>query len=223
MDNRKNWTSRQDLLRKTLASKPRFDEAIALFLEQHAAVHTAQISNPNTWSLHDEVLTELTRDQINMIPATGQNSIAWLLWHITRIEDMTINTLTMDQAQVWNKDWSIRLGYQSPDCGAGMNDEEVTAFSAAIIPEVLLEYRAAVGQQTRLSVSKLTAAQSREIVPDTVVQRLVEEGSISAQANWLYEFYTHRTRAFFLTRTATSHNFIHLNEAGRVAKKLCKR
>ena len=222
MDNRKKWTSRQDLLRKALASKPRFDEAIALFLEQHAAVHTAQISNPNIWSLHDEVLTELSSEQIQLIPATGQNSIAWLLWHITRIEDMTINTFTMDQAQVWNKDWSNRLGYPSPDCGAGMNDEEVAAFSAAIIPEVLLEYRAAVGQQTRRSVSKLTAAQSREIVPDTVVHRLVGEGSISAQAHWLYEFYTHRTHAFFLTRTATSHNFVHLNEASRVAKKLFK-
>ncbi len=223
MDNRKNWTSRQDLLRKALASKPRFVEAIALFHEQHAAVHTAQISNPHAWSLHDEVLTGLSGEQIQTIPAAGQNSIAWLLWHITRIEDMTINTLTMDQAQVWNKEWSNRLGYKSPDCGAGMNDDEVATFSAAIIPEVLLEYRAAVGLQTRLSIDKLTVTQSREIVPDPIVQRLVEEGSINANANWLYEFYTHRTRAFFLTRTATSHNFIHLNEAGRVAKKLFKR
>jgi hypothetical protein len=61
---------------------------------------------------------------------------------------------------------------------------------------------------------------AKEIVATNTVQKLVDEGSISPKANWLFEYYTKRARAFFMTRTATSHNFIHLNEAGRIAKKL---
>jgi hypothetical protein len=38
----------------------------------------------------------------------------------------------------------------------------------------------------------------------------------------LFEYYLNRTKGFFLTRTATSHNFIHLNEAGRIRVKLLK-
>jgi hypothetical protein len=220
MDARKNWTQNQDQLRKALISKAHFDEAIGLFLCQHAAVHTAQISGNSGWSLHDEVLTGLDEDVIRKVPRPGQNSIAWLLWHITRIEDMTIHTLTFGQPQVWNSTWAERLAFSAPDCGASMNEAEVADFSARICVPALMEYRAAVGASTRRSVSGLNAAQAKEIVPTLTVQRLVDEGSIGPKANWLFEYYTNRTRAFFLTRTATSHNFIHLNEVGRIALKL---
>ncbi len=91
MDNRKLWTQHQDQLRKALSSKAHFAEAQGLFLTQHAAVHTAEISGID-WSVHDEALAGLTEAQLRWVPRPGQNSIAWLLWHITRIEDMTINS-----------------------------------------------------------------------------------------------------------------------------------
>jgi len=223
MDARKNWTQRQDQLRKALTSKTHFDEAIELFLSQHAAVHTAQISGNSVWSLHDEVLAGLNDESLRRVPRPGQNSIAWLLWHITRIEDMTIHTLTFEQPQVWNLTWAERLTFPLPDCGASMDELEVANFSERICVSALIEYRAAVGASTRRSVSSLSAVQAKEIVPTPTVRKLVDEGSISPKANWLFEYYTNRTRAFFLTRTATSHNFIHLNEVGRVARKLASR
>jgi hypothetical protein len=220
MDHRKNWTQKQDLLRKTLSSKARFDEAIQLFLSQHAAVHSSAISGGENWSLHDEVLANLSEELIKRVPRPGQNSIAWLLWHITRIEDMTINTLSMNQAQVWNIEWAAQLGYALPDCGASMDETDVADFSSRIIVGSLLDYRAAVGLRTRSNALILNAGQAKEIVPTLEVKKLVDEGSINSRANWLFEYYTNRTRGFFLTRTATSHNFIHLNEAGRFAAKL---
>lgn len=222
MDNRKNWTKNQDLLRKTLASRSRFDEAVQVFLDQHSAVHSAAISGEKGWSLHDEVITGLDEEIIRKVPKVGENSIAWLLWHITRIEDMTINTLTMSQDQVLNAEWAKKLEYSSPDCGAGMDDVDVANLSKNINIKALLEYRAAVGQRTRESVLRLNSEKVREIVPETIVQKLVGDGSINDRADWLHQFYLGRSRGFFLTRTATSHNFIHLNEAGRTAKKLKK-
>jgi hypothetical protein len=59
-------------------------------------------------------------------------------------------------------------------------------------------------------------------VPASAVQQFVEEGSISEKGLWLFEYYLNRTKGFFLTRTATSHNFIHLNEAGRARTILAK-
>ena len=222
MDRRKDWTQRQDQLRKLLASKTHFDEAIVLFLSQHAAVHTARVSGAVGWSLPDEVLAGLSEAQIKRIPHPGQNSIAWLLWHITRIEDMTINTLAVGQPQVWSQAWAAHLAYPLPDCGASMEMADVEEFSAQICAPVLIEYRAAVGERTRQVIGSLSALRAREIVPTSTVQQLVDEGSIGSRANWLFEYYTRRTRAFFLTRTATSHNFIHLNEAGRVAARFVK-
>lgn len=220
MDARKNWTESQDRLRKALSSRVHFDEALELFLSQHAAVHTAEISGGVGWSLQDEVLNGLSDETIKRVPRPGQNSIAWLLWHVTRIEDMTINLLVFEQPEVWDSSWAARLVFPSPDCGASMDESEVAGFSAQICVPALVEYRAVVGARTRRSVPDLDAARAKEIVPIPTVKKLVEAGSISPKANWLFEYYTNRTRAFFLTRTATSHNFIHLNEAGRIAKKL---
>ncbi len=222
MDYRKIWTQQQDQLRKLLSAKAHFDEAMQLFMAQHTNVHCAEISNGQFWSLQDEVLAGLTEEQIRAILRPGTNSIAWLLWHITRIEDMTINVLVLEQSQVLDADWAARLGIPFRDCGASMDDAEVADFSAKVVVRALVEYRAAVGCRTREGVQRLSAKQVKTPVPTATVQKLVNEGSISAKGHWLFEYYLNRTKSFFLTRTATSHNFIHLNEAGRIRAKLVR-
>jgi hypothetical protein len=220
MDYRKTWTQQQDQLRKLLSAKAHFEEAMVLFLRQHAAVHTAEISGGQCWSLQDEVLAGLTDEQFRTRLKPGSNSIAWLLWHTTRIEDMTINVLVLEQPQVLDADWAARLEIPFRDCGASMEEAEVADFSAKVAVRALVEYRAAVGRRTREGVRYLSAEQMKTPVPATAVQTFVDEGSISANGHWLFDYYLHRTKGFFLTRTATSHNFIHLNEAGRIRAKL---
>jgi hypothetical protein len=229
VDNRKNWTAQQNELRLLLASKAHFEQAIHLFLQQHAAVHSAHLSQADEaagapcWSLADEVLAGMTDQQIKSVPHSGQNSIAWLLWHITRIEDLSINFLVLEQPQVLMSPgaaWLARLGLQSPDVGASMDEVEVLRLSAQICVPALKEYRDAVGRSTRAGVPQLQAAQLKQVVPGAAIQQLRDEGSISRKGEWLAEYYTGRTKGFFLTRTATSHNYIHLNEAGRVRAKI---
>ena len=221
MDNRKNWTSQQDQLRQLLNSKAHFEQAIQLFLQQHAAVHTTQVSGSNCWSLADEVLDGLTDQQIKTVPRPGLNSIAWLLWHIARIEDLSINFLVLAQTQVlMSSNWLARLSLPSPDVGASMDAAEVAALSAQVCVPALKEYRDEVGRCARAGVLRLQAAQLKMVVPEAAIQQLRDEGSISRKGEWLAEYYTGRTWGFFLTRTATSHNFIHLNEAGRARAKL---
>lgn len=217
---RKNWLEKEDQLRGMLAGKTRFSEGISLFLAQHASVHSAEAGEYTPWSLHDEILQGLNDKLICTVPRPGLNSIAWILWHITRIEDMTINLLTMEQEQVWNNTWASQMGYSSPNCGASMDIEEVSGLSLQICVPTLLAYRLAVARRTRESVTHLSYEKSKEIITEPLVRQLQENGSISPKATWLYEYYLKRTRGFFLIRTATSHNFHHLNEAMRIKNKL---
>ncbi len=221
MDPRKQWTQRQAQLRKLLSAKTSFEEAILLFMQQHAAVHTAKVSGGNGWSLSDEALAGLTDEQIKTVPRPGANSIAWLLWHAARIEDITITFLVLGRPQILvQADWAARLGLPLRDVGAGMIEAEVEKFSARVSVTALKAYRAAVGRSTRFGVGLLEPSQLKEIAPASAIQQLVDEGSISAKAPWLAKFYSNRPKAFFLTRTATSHNFLHLNQAFRLAAKL---
>jgi hypothetical protein len=223
MDNRKEWTSRQTELRRIISSAAHFEDAIQLFLQQHAATHTAKISGGQDLSVENEALAGLSDEQIRTCPRPGKNSIAWLLWHAARIEDITMNALVLEQPQILDSgDWAPRLGTSLRDVGSGMDKAGVTRFSAQVSVQALKDYRAAVGVSTQNGIPRLAAAQFKEIVPAARVQTLVEDGSISREALWLAEFYSNRPKSFFLTRTATSHNFQHISEAGRFATSFRK-
>jgi hypothetical protein len=223
MDYRKNWTAQQTQLRALLSARAHFAEGIQLFLQQHAAVHTTEISGGQAWSLQDEVLAGLSEAQMRACPRPGLNSIVWLLWHTARIEDITLSFLVLEQPQVrLAPAWSDRLGISLMDVGAGMDAAEVASFSARISIPGLLAYRAAVGCSTRAGIPRLLPEQLKDVVPASAIDRLKLEGSISPKAAWLGEYYCGRPKSFFLTRI-TSHNYIHLNEAGRVPGLLKKK
>lgn len=223
MDNRKNWTQQQDQLRKRLSAKAHFEEAIQLFKQQFSAVHTASVSPGKSWSLEDEVLAGLTDSQVKAVPRPGENSIVWLLWHTARIEDMTMSCLVFEQSQViQDPAWKERLALSSWDCGASMDEDEVARFSAQVSVQGLRDYRTAVGRNTLRGIARLCTEQIKEVVSADAIQQFRREGSISDKGSWLADYYTGRTKGFFLTRTATSHNFIHLNEAGRIRASIVK-
>jgi hypothetical protein len=221
MDPRKEWTQRQTLLRKLLSGKENFTEGMRLFLEQHAAAHSAAISGGQGWSLQDETLAGLSDDQVRVCPRKG-NSIAWLLWHTARIEDVTLNFLVLGRPQVFvREDWPQRLGAPVREVGNAMDREALERFSAQVCVPALIEYRAAVGRSARAGIAALQPAQLKEIVPSLTVQCLVEDGSIPAEIDWLARFYSERPKGFFLTRI-TSHNFLHIQEAYRLSRQLLR-
>ena len=91
--NRKSWNERQKDLRQALSRPEEHPQAINLFLTQHAMVHSAEMSRSGLFSFEDEVWEGLSADQLRRIPPRQEHSIAWLVWHITRIEDITMNLL----------------------------------------------------------------------------------------------------------------------------------
>ena len=221
MDPRKLWTQQQTQLRKLLSTRENFAEGIRLFLQQHAAAHSIEISGGEGWSLQDEALAGLRDDQIRFCPRKG-NSIAWLLWHTARIEDVTLNFLVLGRPQVFvREDWPSRLGTPLREVGNAMDAAGLTRFSAQVCVGALKEYRAAVGRSVRAGMLNLQPAQLREIVPAITVQCLVEDGSIPPEIDWLARFYSERPKSFFLTRI-TSHNFLHIQEAYRLHAQLLR-
>src|SRR3954467_11766621 len=71
----------------------------------------------------------LTEEQLASRPDPDANSIAWLVWHLTRIQDDHIADVAGIE-QVWTADgWADRFGLPFPDDahGYGMTREEVAA------------------------------------------------------------------------------------------------
>ncbi len=220
---RQQWAQQQQRLRQALASTERHQEAIGLFLSQHAMLHAAMMASSGEWSFEDEVLDGLTEQELRMRPATQDNSIAWVLWHMARIEDVTMNVLLAGQPQVLDESgWVAHLHLQRRDVGTSMNESEVADFSAQVDVMALREYRVTVGRRTRQVVMALQPTQLRERIDPTNVQRLLAEGALAEAASGLAQAWGGWRKAGLLAMPATRHNFTHLNEARRIRHKLHK-
>jgi len=125
------------------------------------------------------VLDGLNRDDLRWQPDPESNSIGWLIWHLTRVEDDHLADLG-GRAQVWLPTWYERFGLPYPERahGYGMTAAEVAAFDIPSV-DLLADYAAAVAAQSREIVSALTEADFGKVIdtrwdpPVTVAVRMV--------------------------------------------------
>src|SRR5262249_1795115 len=68
-----------------------------MFLDQHAAVHSAAVGG-NKMSAAERAFAGLTDEQMRVRPREDLNSLAWLMWHIARAEDIIVNTVLAGRA-----------------------------------------------------------------------------------------------------------------------------
>jgi hypothetical protein len=110
-------------------------------------------------SILHRTLPGLTLDEAHRQPTPETNSIAWLTWHLTRVQDDGIAGL-FDQEQAWiRQGWHARFA-MAPDpenTGQGHTPAQVAAFRAASV-QLLLDYYDSVSARTKAFVGGLAPA-----------------------------------------------------------------
>jgi hypothetical protein len=216
---KKIWNEQQKLLRRALRDPQEFPAALQLFLQQHAMVHRAEMAGSGLWSFEDEVWHGLSAAQARRIPPGEEHSIAWNLWHITRIEDVTMNLLVAGGAQVMlGGRWHEHMQVTARDTGNAMSARDVARLSKSINLEALRDYRLQVGRQTRAVVQRLCAAELRQKVTLARLQQVLAEGAVKPVAEDVLAYWGGLTIAGLLLMPPTRHSFVHLNEAMRLRK-----
>ncbi len=218
--NQKLWNQQLQTLRRALSRPEDHPEAIELLLSQHAMLHSAKMARSKLWSFEDEVFQDMTEDAIRYIPRNCEHSVAWCIWHIARIEDVTMNLLVAGGPQVAQRgNWLERMKITVRDTGNAMEAAGVADLSAAIDIQALRAYRVAVGRRTREIVKRLEAEELEQKVEPARLQQVLMEGAVVEAARGLIDYWGKRTVAGLLLMPATRHNFVHLNEALRVKHK----
>jgi hypothetical protein len=219
--NRQYWSDQQQHFRRLLLRSDRHTEAIHAFLEQHAMLHTASLVPGSRWSFQDEASADLTDEQWRHIPRGHLHSIAWLLWHIARTEDVAMNVLLANTDQLMYADhWFEQLAIPARDIGTEMSTTDIAALSVQIDIAAVQGYRRAVGRRTREIVQQVTAGELRQSVEPERIERVKVEGAVVPAAYGVAEYWGRHTKGNLLLIPATRHSFTHLNEAGRLRRKL---
>lgn len=103
------------------------------------------------------VVDELDDETMLTAPAPGANTIGWLLWHLTRVQDHHVAEL-LDAEQVYlGGGWAQRFGLAADpeEHGYGHTPAQVLAVRPES-PTVLREYYDAVWARTRAYLETLT-------------------------------------------------------------------
>ena len=190
-------------------------DARDLFLQQHSAVHSVAVAG-NKGSAGERAFAGLSEAQMRVRPREDLNSLAWLLWHIARAEDVFVNPVLAGRAQVLDDAWRKRLGVSRRDFGIGMTSPEVTELSGAINLEALREYRDAVGIRTREIVGGFKDADWDGTVQTPAMERAAAEGAFGSRSEMVVKAFSGRPRAAFLSGIALFHASGHLGEVATV-------
>jgi hypothetical protein len=183
-----------------------------LFLTLHAHVHASAISGEHGPSLEDGLCQGLTDEQLREKP-DGANSIVWLLWHITRFEDVVINTVLRGVPEVLDRDgWQERLGVDTRLVGTGSSDDEVAEFSGQVDPSAVRAYRAAVGMETR-AWAETADWEALAAVPDVLARLSQAPTALDEKAEWVRRLWSERTGLGLLSLPVIGHSYIHIGEA----------
>ncbi|HET8665419.1 MAG TPA: DUF664 domain-containing protein [Nocardioides sp.] len=108
----------------------------------------------------------LDEDDLAWRPDPESNSIAWLLWHLTRIEDDHVAEVA-GTGQAWlDEGWMARFELPLPaeDHGFGHSSEQMAAVRAS--GELLAGYHAAVAERASSYLATLTDADLDRVVDE---------------------------------------------------------
>jgi hypothetical protein len=217
---RKLLNRQQTELRHVMMSFDQHDKAIQLFLRQHAMLHSVKMAQSEPWSFEDEILNDMTEEQIRRIPRNCEHSVAWCIWHIARIEDVTMNLLVAGNSEVLRGgNWLERMKVTVCDTGNEMGEGDMAKLGATIDIEALRAYRMAVGRRTREIVGQLEPEELKQKVDPIRIQQVMEEGAVVEAARGIVDYWSRRNIAGLLLMPATRHNLVHLNEAMRLKRR----
>lgn len=133
--------------------------------------------------IRDQVRTtaaDLDPERLARRPSSGSNPIGWLLWHLTRVQDLHVAEL-LDAEQLYTAEgWAERLGLDpdADDSGFGHTDAQVAAIHVDD-PGRLVAYHDAVAARSLALLDDLT---------DDDFDRIVDESwdpPVTAGVRWV--------------------------------------
>lgn len=219
-----DWLPKQDRLRSLIKKNECFDEAIQIALEMHALLHSSEVTKASSPTLGDEIWQDLNEEDFTIMPTKKDVTIAWNIWHVTRIEDLISNLLIHSSPQVLDEKWQRKLKTSVRDTGNAMSDEEIIQFSKEVDKIELHNYRNAVGKQTQKVLKSLTPERLNEKPYEEDLDKIVNQGGLTFQEQsiWLRDFWGKKTIAGLILLPITRHQLMHLPNCLKLKSKIKK-
>jgi hypothetical protein len=133
----------------------------------------------------EQVLKDLSVEELNYQPGQGLNSIGWLAWHTIRSQDR-MNADILGEEQLWIRDqWYLRFNRQPDpnDTGYGHSMQQAVGFRAPDVPTYLDCYRAVAARTQQYLTTRLSPDDLERIVTSPALGTNTVAGRMSGTIN----------------------------------------
>ena len=113
-----------------------------------------------------QVVDGLDEDQLAYRPDADANSIAWLVWHLTRVQDDHVAAVAGLEQVYTAKGWAKRFDFPFDDAAIGYGQSSADVAAVRADPALLLDYYEDVHRQTLEYVRGLTPADLDRVVDE---------------------------------------------------------
>ena len=97
-----------------------------------------------------------TSEQLHYVPDGESHSVAWVLWHAARIEDLLVNGAWQGKREIWREgEWAAKTGLPERGFGTGQSTEEAAAVRITDL-DAMWEYQDAVNTNTQAFLDGLS-------------------------------------------------------------------
>lgn len=209
-----DWSEHHKKLNQIIRKTECFTESVDMILNLHKDLHASIVSELNGRNLIDGLLDDLNRDEYAIMPTSKDETIAWAIWHIARIEDLTMNILVNNSNQIFDDSWKTRMNISTSDTGNAMTDDEITNFSKRICISELLKYRNVVGIRSQEIVRNLCPIDMKRKILPNATSKILREGGVTEHVDsiWLLDFWGKKDVAGIILMPLTRHQTLHLND-----------
>ena len=182
----------------------------------------------HTWIANDldSVRGKLDDSVLNVVPAQrwvehaddGGSSIAHLLLHLARHQDLAVTTAIRDHPPLFSAHRDA-LGLRDAAPFAGLPEREDTALTAAVALDPLLIYVDAVFDATRAWLAGV-GTMALDTVPDTS-RRLTELAALTTDdVGWLHRMWDGKPVSWLVQWPVVGHGHAHVGEAISVRNRM---
>ncbi len=176
--------------------------------------------------LYDFYLADIWKtvpeDLMRQRPHPKVNSIAWILWHMARVEDSGINLFVTEGSQILDEDaWIKRLKVPWRHNGGGMNFSEVDELTSRIDLDALRDYSLIVQTRSREIIEQIPQIDLDETIqPKRLRVILLDEGLAHSDPEGLVKWYSGWSKGKCLMTFGLTHPYQHIGEIGVIASLL---
>lgn len=115
-----------------------------------------QASLHESWGFLTRALDGLTQEEITWTPAPHCNSLAFILWHVGRAEDLIVNRVIKGGSEIYETEgWWETFGTPPADTGGHYTEEQLRSWPTPEL-EDLQRYTQATHENTLAFLDTLT-------------------------------------------------------------------